>query len=118
MYARTSSIPPIQVLSDQLRLLLRSSRSPSLTSAMVVDVLPGGFVPRRAPAHIIGNEERERSMTAATRITHRPRVNSRANQTKSLRDCAVQGPFHTAQAKEMGVPQGHRFVSRRINPPA
>ncbi len=45
MYARTSSIPPIQVLSDQLRLLLRSSSSPSLMSAMVVDVPPGGFVP-------------------------------------------------------------------------
>jgi len=44
-FARTSSIAPIQVLSDQLRLLLRSSSSPSSMSVMVVDVPPGGFVP-------------------------------------------------------------------------
>lgn len=44
-FARTTSIAPIQVLSDQLRLLLRSTDSPSQMSAMVVDVPPGGFVP-------------------------------------------------------------------------
>jgi quercetin dioxygenase-like cupin family protein len=44
-YASTAAIAPIQVLSDQLRLLLRSADSPSQMSAMVVDVPPGGFVP-------------------------------------------------------------------------
>ena len=44
-FASTSAITPIQVLSDQLRLLLRSADSPSQMSAMVVDVPPGGFVP-------------------------------------------------------------------------
>lgn len=44
-FAQTSAVLPIQVLSDQLRLLLRSSDSPSQMSAMVVDVPPGGFVP-------------------------------------------------------------------------
>lgn len=44
-YASTSAIAPIQVLSDQLRLLLRSAESPSRMSVMVVDVPPGGFVP-------------------------------------------------------------------------
>lgn len=51
--ARTSSIPPIQVLSDQLRLLLRSADSPAQMSAMVVDVPPGGFV----PPHLHSKEE-------------------------------------------------------------
>jgi len=44
-YASTSAIAPIQVLSDQLRLLLRSADSPSQMCAMVVDVPAGGFVP-------------------------------------------------------------------------
>ena len=44
-FARTSAVEPIQVLSDQLRLLMRSSDSPFQMSAMVVDVPPGGFVP-------------------------------------------------------------------------
>lgn len=44
-YASTSATAPIQVLSDQLRLLLRSVDSPSQMSVMVVDVPPGGFVP-------------------------------------------------------------------------
>lgn len=44
-FARTASVQPIQVLSDQLRLLLRSADSPFLMSAMVVDVPPGGAVP-------------------------------------------------------------------------
>ncbi len=44
-FARTSAVAPIQVLSDQLRLLLRSADSPNQTSAMVVEVPPGGFVP-------------------------------------------------------------------------
>lgn len=44
-YASTSAVAPIQVLSDQLRLLLRSAESPSRMSVMVVDVPPGGFVP-------------------------------------------------------------------------
>ncbi len=44
-FARTRDTAPIQVLSDQLRLLLRSADSPSQMSAMVVDVPPGGFVP-------------------------------------------------------------------------
>ncbi|MCU0919190.1 MAG: cupin domain-containing protein [Burkholderiaceae bacterium] len=44
-FARTSSIAPIQVLSDQLRLLLRSADSPFRMSAMVVDVPAGGSVP-------------------------------------------------------------------------
>lgn len=52
-YARTSTIAPIQVLSDQLRLLLRSADSPAQMSAMVVDVPPGGFV----PPHRHGKEE-------------------------------------------------------------
>ena len=45
LFARTSAIEPIQVLSDQLRLLMRSAESPFQMSAMVVDVPPGGFVP-------------------------------------------------------------------------
>lgn len=49
-YARSSDIAPIQVLSDQLRLLLRSANSPSQMSAMVVDVPPGGFVPPHSHA--------------------------------------------------------------------
>ncbi len=52
-YARTSDIAPIQVLSDQLRLMLRSADSPSQMSAMVVEVPPGGFV----PPHTHGKEE-------------------------------------------------------------
>ena len=40
-FSRTSSTAPLQVLSDQLRLLLRSQDSPSQMSAMVVDVPPG-----------------------------------------------------------------------------
>ena len=52
-YASTAAIAPIQVLSDQLRLLLRSADSPSQMSAMVVDVPPGGFV----PAHRHAKEE-------------------------------------------------------------
>lgn len=52
-YACTSAIVPIQVLSDQLRLLLRSAESPSRMSVMVVDVPPGGFV----PPHRHANEE-------------------------------------------------------------
>lgn len=52
-FARTTSIAPIQVLSDQLRLLLRSADSPFQMSAMVVDVPPGGAV----PPHLHGQEE-------------------------------------------------------------
>lgn len=52
-FASTASVAPIQVLSDQLRLLLRSVDSPSQMSAMVVDVPPGGFV----PAHLHTKEE-------------------------------------------------------------
>ena len=52
-FARTTAIEPIQVLSDQLRLLMHSSESPFQMSAMVVDVPPGGFV----PPHIHGKEE-------------------------------------------------------------
>jgi quercetin dioxygenase-like cupin family protein len=44
-FARTSAVAPIQVLSDQLRLLLSSADSPSQMSVMVVDVPPGGSVP-------------------------------------------------------------------------
>lgn len=44
-FTRTSDVVPIQVLSDQLRLLLRSDDSAFQMSAMVVDVPPGGFVP-------------------------------------------------------------------------
>ncbi len=44
-YVSTSAVAPIQVLSDQLRLLLRSADSPFQMSAMVIDVPPGGFVP-------------------------------------------------------------------------
>ena len=44
-FARTAAATPIQVLSDQLRLLLRSPDSPSRMSAMVVEVPPGGAVP-------------------------------------------------------------------------
>jgi quercetin dioxygenase-like cupin family protein len=46
-------VAPIRVLSDELRLLLRSSDSPSRMSVMVVDVPPGGFV----PPHTHGVEE-------------------------------------------------------------
>lgn len=42
---RTADVPPIAVLSDQLRLLLRSHQSPHRMSVMVVDVPPGGGVP-------------------------------------------------------------------------
>lgn len=49
-FARTIEIDPIPVLSDQIRLLLRSSMSPSQMSAMVVDVPPGGFVPPHSHA--------------------------------------------------------------------
>jgi quercetin dioxygenase-like cupin family protein len=52
-FARTASITPIQVLSDRLRLLLRSDDSPFQMSAMVVDVPPGGAV----PPHTHGKEE-------------------------------------------------------------
>lgn len=52
-FARTSAVAPIQVLSDQLRLLLRSADSPHQMSAMVVEVPPGGFV----PPHRHGREE-------------------------------------------------------------
>lgn len=52
-YARTSSIAPIQVLSDQLRLLMRSNDSPFQMSAMVVDVPPGAQV----PPHMHAKEE-------------------------------------------------------------
>jgi len=45
LFARTASVAPIQVLSDQLRLLLRSADSPFQMSAMVVEVPPGGAVP-------------------------------------------------------------------------
>lgn len=45
LFARTSAIEPIQVLSDQLRLLMRSADSPFQMSTMVVDVPPGGSVP-------------------------------------------------------------------------
>lgn len=44
-FARTASITPIAVLSDQLRILLHSASSPFQMSAMVVDVPPGGVVP-------------------------------------------------------------------------
>ena len=52
-FSRTSSTAPLQVLSDQLRLLLRSQDSPSQMSAMVVDVPPGGYV----PPHVHAREE-------------------------------------------------------------
>lgn len=52
-FARTSDIQPIRVLTDDLRLLLRSDDSPFRMSAMVVDVPPGGFV----PPHSHGREE-------------------------------------------------------------
>lgn len=52
-FARTSAITPIQVLSDQLRLLLRSDDSPFQMSVMVVEVPPGGAV----PPHTHGKEE-------------------------------------------------------------
>lgn len=52
-FARSSVVAPIPVLSDQLRLLLRSADSPSQMSAMVVEVPPGGFV----PPHRHGREE-------------------------------------------------------------
>ena len=52
-YVHTASVAPIQVLSDQLRLLLRSADSPSQMAAMVVEVPPGGFV----PPHLHGKEE-------------------------------------------------------------
>lgn len=57
-FARTSSVAPIQVLSDQLRLLLRSADSPFQMSVMVVDVPPGGFVPPRT-VHGYGNHRDE-----------------------------------------------------------
>ncbi len=44
-FVRSADIAPIQVLSDRLRLLLRSNDSPFQMSAMLVDVPPGGFVP-------------------------------------------------------------------------
>lgn len=49
-FARTADVPPLQVLSDQLRLLLRSSDSASRMSAMVVEVPPGGGVPPHSHA--------------------------------------------------------------------
>lgn len=52
-FASSSTIEPIQVLSDQLRMLMRSADSPFQMSAMVVDVPPGGFV----PPHAHGKEE-------------------------------------------------------------
>lgn len=52
-FARSSAIEPIQVLSDQLRLLMRSADSPFQMSAMLVEVPPGGFV----PPHTHSNEE-------------------------------------------------------------
>lgn len=44
-FVSSSAIAPIQVLSDQLRVLLHSDASPFQMSVMVVDVPPGGFVP-------------------------------------------------------------------------
>jgi quercetin dioxygenase-like cupin family protein len=41
----SQDVPPITVLSDQLRLLLRSGHSPGRMSVMLVDVPPGGGVP-------------------------------------------------------------------------
>lgn len=52
-FVRSSAVAPIQVLSDQLRVLLHSAASPFQMSAMVVDVPPGGFV----PPHLHGLEE-------------------------------------------------------------
>lgn len=52
-FVRPSSVVPIQVLSDQLRLLLRSADSPFQMSAMVVEVPAGGCV----PPHLHGQEE-------------------------------------------------------------
>ena len=52
-FCRTSEVQPIQVLSDQLRLLLHSNASPFQMSVMVVEVPPGGFV----PPHTHGKEE-------------------------------------------------------------
>lgn len=47
---RTEEVAPLQVLSDQIRLLLRSAASPNRMSAMVVDVPPGGLVPPHSHA--------------------------------------------------------------------
>lgn len=44
-FVRSASVAPIQVLSDRLRLLLRSADSPSQMSTMLVEVPPGGAVP-------------------------------------------------------------------------
>lgn len=44
-FVRSASVPPIDVLSDRLRLLLRSADSPSQMSVMLVEVPAGGAVP-------------------------------------------------------------------------
>ena len=44
-FASTKDANPIRVLSDEIRILHRSSDSPSQMSVMVVDVPPGGAVP-------------------------------------------------------------------------
>ncbi len=49
-FAKSSEIAPIGVLSDQIRILLKSRNSSSRMSAMVVDVPPGGFVPPHSHA--------------------------------------------------------------------
>lgn len=53
-FARTSAVAPLRVLSDEVRLLLRSADSPARMSAMVVEVPPGGSVP---PHHHDREEE-------------------------------------------------------------
>lgn len=47
---RSADVAPIQVLSDRLRLLLKSEQSPFQMSAMLVEVPPGGFVPPHSHA--------------------------------------------------------------------
>jgi len=68
LFARTSAIEPIQVLSDQLRLLMRSADSPFQMSAMVVDVPPGGFV----PTHTHAKEEEGYFVLSATVLNVNP----------------------------------------------
>lgn len=50
---RSQDIAPITVLTDQLRLLLRSSQSPNQMSVMLVEVPPGSGV----PSHFHDKEE-------------------------------------------------------------
>lgn len=54
VFVQSDAVPPMPVLADSIRLLLRSAQSPGQMSVMLVDVPPGSGVPLHS--HVVEEE--------------------------------------------------------------